>query len=112
MRYPCLVDKRQCKTEIRVEIDPGGVDKYGKPLSPVIYVGKCNYQDRAKTVLTAEKKLVEVTGTALFPGDIAPALAVISGGSVTVFGVERRIALGTKARNPDGTVNYTGLELI
>lgn len=112
MMYPCLVDKRKCKTDIRVEIDPGGVDKYGKPLAPVIYEGKCNYQDRARTILTAEKKLVEVTGTALFLGDIAPGLTVISGGFAKVFGEERRIALGTKARNPDGTVNYTGLELI
>lgn len=42
--------------------------------------GKCNYQDKVKTILTAEKKLIEVTGTALFAGDIAPTLPVISGG--------------------------------
>ena len=112
MRYPCLVDKRQCKTDIHVEIDPGGVDNYGNPYPSVVYDGKCNYQDKAKTVLTAEKKLIEVTGTALFPGDIAPKLPVISGGKARIFGVERRITLGTKARNPDGTVNYTGLELV
>lgn len=112
MKFPCLVDKRQCKTLIHVEIEPEGVDKYGKPLEPVIYDGTCNYQDSAKTVLTAEKKLVEITGTALFPGDIAPELPVISGGTVAVFGVERRIVQGMKARNPDGTVNYTKLELI
>lgn len=112
MRFPCLIDKRQCKTDVQVKIAQEGVDKYGKPLPPVIYTGKCNYQDKAKTILTAEKKLIEVTGTALFPGDIAPTLPVISGGTVKIFGVERRIVQGTKARNPDGTVNYTGLELI
>ena len=112
MKYPCLVDKRFCKTAIHVEMDQEEVDVYGHPLPSFIYDGNCNYQDKAKTILTAEKKLIEVTGTALFPGDIAPDLPVISGGSVTVFGVERRIAQGTKARNPDGTVNYTELELI
>ena len=112
MRFPCLIDKRQCKTEIQVEIAQEGVNKYGKPLPSVFYSGKCNYQDKAKTILTAEKKLIEVTGTALLPGDIAPTLPVISGGTVKIFGVERRIVQGTKARNPDGTVNYTGLELI
>ena len=112
MKYPCLVDKRYCKTDIHVEIEPDGLDKYGEPLEAVIYDGKCNYQDKSKTILTAEKKLIEVTGSALFPGDIAPELPVISGGKVKVFGVERRIAQGTKARNPDGSVNYTGLELV
>lgn len=112
MRFPCLVDKRQCKTDIRVEIEQEVVDKYGEPFPTIVYEGKCNYQDKAKTVLTAEKKLIEVTGSALLPCDIAPELPVISGGMVKVFGAERRIAQGMKARNPDGTVNYTRLELI
>lgn len=71
------------------------------------YEGKCNYQDKAKTILTAEKKLVQITGTALFPGDICPDIPVISGGTAIVFGIERRIKQGIKNRNPDGTVNYT-----
>ena len=112
MKYPCLVDKRLCKTPIHVEIEPEGVTNYGEPFSTVIFDGKCNYQDSAKVVRTDEKKLIEVGGTALFPGDIAPDLSVISGGTVTVFGVNRRIAIGNKSRNPDGTVNYTRLELI
>lgn len=112
MKFPCLIDKRLCKTDIHVEIQPEGIDKYGEPYPAVNFDGKCNYQDSAKTVLTAEKKLVQITGTALFPGDIAPALSVISGGTVKVFGVERRILQGSKARNPDETVNFTKLELI
>ena len=85
---------------------------YGEPLEPVTYSGKCNYQDRAKTILTAEKKLVEITGSALFPGDICPELPIISGGKAEVFGVKRRILQGRKARNPNGTVNYTEVLLI
>ena len=45
-----------------------------------------NFQDGAKTVWTDEKKLVQITGTALFPGDIAPDWPSLSGGTVTVFG--------------------------
>lgn len=85
---------------------------YGEPLEPVTYSGKCNYQDKAKTILTAEKKLVEITGSALFPGDICPELPIISGGKAEVFGVKRRILQGRKARNPNGTVNYTEVLLI
>lgn len=112
MKYPCLVPNRLCKTEISLELDREGLNEYGEPLEPVSYSGQCNYQDKAKTVLTAEKKLVEITGSALFPGDICPDLPVISGGSAAVFGVKRRILQGTKARNPDGTVNYTEVLLI
>jgi len=56
--------------------------------------------------------LVEITGSALFPGDICPELPVISGGTAAVFGADRRVLEGRKARNPDGTVNYTEVLLI
>ena len=112
MKYPCLIPKRLCKTNISLQMDREGLDERGDPLDPVIYFGKCNYQDKAKTVLTTEKKLVQITGTALFPRDICPELPVISGGSATVFGVQRRILEARKARNADGTVNYTEVLLI
>lgn len=112
MKYPCLVPKRLCKTPVIVEIEQEGLNKYGEPLESVVIKDMCNYQDSAKTILTAEKKLVQLSGAALFPGDIAPELPNIAGGAVTVNGVSRRIFTGVKARNPDGTVNYTRLELI
>lgn len=107
MNYPCLVPKRLCKTDVSLLLDKEGLSKYGESLEPFEYSGKCNYQDKARTVLTAEKKLIQITGTALFPGDICEELPVISGGSAVIFGVKRRILEGRKARNPDGTVNYT-----
>lgn len=112
MRYPCLVKKSLCRTDIKCTLEQEGLNEYGEPLETIEYSGKCNYQDKARTVLTAEKKLIQITGTALFPGDICPELPVISGGSAMIFGVERRIEQGTKARNPDGTVNYTEVLLI
>lgn len=112
MKYPCVVDKRFCKTDIHVEITPEGVNKYGDPFPATVIDTKCNYQDTAKTILTAEKVLIQLTGVALFPGDIAPDMPTLSGGTVTVNGVEWKIFKGTKARNPDGTVNYCKLELM
>lgn len=112
MRYPCLIDKRSCKTPVQLELDREGYGNYGEPLDCIIYDGSCNYQDGGRTVLTPEKKLVEITGTAYFPGDICPELPVISGGRAVLYGVERRIIAGTKARNPDGTVNYCKLEMV
>ena len=107
MKWPCLVQKQFCKTDIRLELDQEGINEYGEPLATFKYEGKCNYQDKAKRILTDEKKIIEVTGTALFPGDICPELPVVSSGKAIVYGVERRVARGTKARNPDGSVNYT-----
>lgn len=112
MKYPCLVLEQFCTTDISLEMEKEGLNKYGEPLEIVAYSGKCNYQDKAKTILTTEKKLVQITGSALFPGDICPELPVISGGKANVFGVTRRIVQGTKARNPDGSVNFTEVLLI
>ena len=111
MKYPCLIQKKLCKTPIHVELEQEGTGNYGVPLETVVFDGTCNYQDSAKTILTADKKLIKITGVALFPGDIAPDLPTLSGGTVLIFGVKRRIWKGTKARNPDGTVNYCRLEL-
>lgn len=112
MKYPCLVPKRLCKTDICVHLESEEINNLGEPERTLTLYLKCNYQDTAKTVLTAEKKLIQVSGTALFPGDIAPDWPTLSGGTVTIFGQTRRIIQGIKARNPDGTVNYCRLEVI
>lgn len=112
MKYPCVVPQRLCKTEIRLEISREGVNEFGEPQEPISFDGRCNFQDKARTVMTAEKKLVEITGVVLIPGDICQELPVISGGKANVYGCERVIQQGRKARNPDGTVNYTEVLLI
>lgn len=112
MKYPCLVPKRLCKTPVVVRLESEELNNMGEPAKVLELTLNCNFQDKVKTVLTAEKKLVQITGTALFPGDIAPEFPSLSGGTVTVFGEVRRISQGTKARNPDGTVNYSRLEVI
>lgn len=112
MKYPCLVPKRLCKTDIHVTIEQEGVSEDGGPLEAFAADLKCNYQDTAKAVLTAEGKQIQLSGIALFPGDIAPNLPTLSGGTVSIYGAERTIYQGNKARNPDGTVNYTEMGLV
>lgn len=101
-----------CKTPVTVEMKPEGRDKNGEPFAPVIWSGNCNYQDKAKTVYTKEKEQIQLTGRVYIPGDIAPELPTISGGYVTVNGEKRQLYQGTKARNPDNTVNFTMLEVV
>lgn len=112
MKYPCLIPKKKCRIDISVHLESEETSNLGEPKQVIDLELKCNFQDRVKTVLTAEKKLVEVTGTALFPGDIAPEMPTLSGGTVTVFGAERRIVQGMKARDPDGKVNFCRLDVV
>lgn len=112
MKYPCLVLKQFCKTDAEVKIEQEGINKYGDPLESIKWSGKVNYQDKGKTILTADKKLVQLSGCAMIPGDISPTLPAITQGTIKVNGVERSIYQGEKARNPDGTVNYTRLDVI
>lgn len=107
MRYPKLVPDSVCKTPIRIVVEREGLSEEGEPLAAYEKTLKCNWQDSAKTVLTGEQKYVRITGTAYFNGDICPELPVISSGYGIIFGVRREICDGIKARNPDGSVNYT-----
>lgn len=111
MKYPPLVPDLMCKTPCRVVIFSEEISEDGAPVVVADFAAGCNWQAKAKTVLTKEQKQVTITGTAYFNGDIAPDTAVISGGKLTVHGVQRDILQGTKAYNPDGTVNYTLLEV-
>lgn len=112
MKYPSLINKAFCKTDIEITLYQEGLTEDGEPLTAFTGSFKCNYQDSSKTVYTADKKQVKLTGVAYIPNDIAPDLPTISSGTAIVYGVKRTIHTGTKARNPDGSVNYCKLELI
>lgn len=109
--WPHLVLPQFCTTDIKVVVDSEELNENGTSKALVDWKGKCNYQDKAKRVWTKDKTFVEINGTCLIPGDIAPGLAMITSGIVTIFGVEHEIFQGIKARNPDGTVNYTQLDI-
>lgn len=113
MKYPCLVPIRLCKTDIDLVLYEEGLSESGGPLVAAELPDlKCNYQDSTKMIMDTEQKLVQISGKALFPGDICPDLPVISGGTATIFGKERTILQALKVRNPDGLVNYTELRLV
>lgn len=112
MKYPCLVLRSVCKTPVTVRIFSEGISEDGEPETALEASLLCNYQDKAKTVITADKTIVQLSAQAFFIGDIAPGLSVISNGEVEINGEVRRIFRGEKARDPDGSVNYTRLDLI
>ncbi|MCC8075721.1 MAG: hypothetical protein LIO95_07275 [Clostridiales bacterium] len=112
MGWPCLVPGALSKTPITVTLYDEGITEDGAPVVALTVETTCNWQDSAKVVRTDETHMVQLSGVALFPGDLCPTLAAISSGKVEVFGGTRDIFRGSKARNPDGTVNYTRLELM
>lgn len=111
MRWPELVPRRLCRTPCTVTLHREGISEDGAPLEAATIEAGCCWQDGAHVARTGQTRTVAISGVALFHGDLCPELPVISDGTLTVFGVSRTIISGTKARNPDGTVNYTRLEV-
>ena len=110
-KFPRLVRDADSKTPIIVVIENNLFDNDGAPTTALTLSLNCNYQSHTKRVLDKEHNIIEIVGTALFNGDIAPSLSTFSGGHVIVYGERFEIQSGAKHRNPDGTVNYTKLEL-
>lgn len=112
MAFPCLIEKRFCKTPVLVSIDNNELNEDGELEEAFTLDTTCNLQMGARTSFTKDKEKIELAGVALFIGDLCPMLPVIASGTVTINGQEYDINKGTKNLNPDGTVNYTTLELI
>ena len=110
MKFPKLV--RGAKTPVRVIIEADEPNEFGEKEILLDKQFRCNYQDAATVKYTADKHTSEVTGTVYIDGDILPGAAVIASGTVEIFGEVRKVGKGAKARNLDGSVNYTRLDVI
>ena len=110
MHYPQLVPPCVCTTPITICLTDG-IGEDGAPKVTREITARCNYQERQRSTLDAERRLITVEATALFTGDLIPDVEHIEG-TATVRGIERLIHRAARERNPDGTVNFTRLELI
>ena len=110
MGFPKLI--RNPKTPAHVTVTSADENEFGEREILLDQDFLCNYQDAASVKYTADKRSLEITGTIYIDGDILPSASVIASGTVNIFGEAREIAKGTKARNLDGSVNYTRLDVI
>lgn len=110
MKYPKLV--RNPHTSIRVVVTSSEPNEFNELETLLDDTFLCNWQDSAKTRYTSEKSAPEIIGTAYIDGDILPDQPNINHGIVFVFDETYKIKKGTKARNLDGSVNYTKIEVI
>lgn len=112
MKYPRLVPPSVCKTKIMVKVNRDEIGEYGE--SDVSQVGSfyCNYQATSKRIYTSDTSYIQLSGIALLDGDALDMNSNPSDGEAVILGRTFRIYAVSKMRNPDGSVNYTKLELI
>lgn len=112
MRWPKLVPPSVCRVPVQVWLTEG-LEEDGAPAERLVFEGLCNYSEKARQVLDAERRLVRLEAVALMDGDIAPGMEQLEGYVRIWHGkIERAIYRSSRARNPDGTVNFTQLELM
>lgn len=107
MRWPKLVMGFTQSTTVDATIDADGIDEDGAPIVGESWSGRCNWQDATVRRFSRDRSDVEVKATLIIDGDPFPSMWTIDGGYVEIDGVQRTIEKASKARNPDGTVNFT-----
>lgn len=97
----CLV------TDIEVWAEIAGEDGV---IEVKIFDGKCNFSEKSKTTINEQRQVVELSGKALFKGDIFPGKLIK--GYIDLDGVKKTIYRSRKPRNPDGSIYSTELDLM
>lgn len=111
MRWPRLALPFVHSTQVEATVDADGIDEDGAPVVGATWSGLCNWQDSTATRFSRDRADMEVSATLYVGGDPFPGLWAVGTGTVTVNGEQRRIAKVGKARNPDGSVNFTTIWL-
>lgn len=117
MKFPRLVPNFVCTTPIHIKLFSQEIGEYGESEKIVDLQTKCNYQASGKRVYTSKDTYIKLKGVALINGDITDHRHDYEFGMVTgecIVGGERSFLVHNicRARNIDGTVNYTRIELI
>lgn len=111
MVYPPLVPDAVCRVPIQIYLEDGfGED--GSPHRTILFSGRCNYRRTLVTKQDGEHRSVTVTGEVYLNGDILPGQELSGVAQLGGDPTPRQIARSERAYNPDGTVNYTRLELM
>ena len=107
--YPKLVLEQFAKTEIRIIAESDNYDEDGAPTSTVDATFKCNFQPSIKRVVDKEHNVIERVSIAYLDGD---KLGAAADGVAYINGKKYNVSKIVKGLNPDGTVNFTEVELI
>ena len=86
------------------------INEDGEPVETLLYDGLCNYNEKSKQTLDAERRLVTLSGKVIIEGDIN--LGKLIEGYIKIGDIKKDIYKSSRPRNPDGSVFSTELELI
>lgn len=106
--FPNHLLNASCVAKLNLE----SINEQGEPEAALIWEGRVIFFEKSRTIMTADQRIVRLEGQVIAKGDIAPSLKVISDGEVSVVGKTYQLYRSERARNPDGSVHHTVLELM
>lgn len=110
MQWPQLVKPWACQVPITITLTDG-IGEDGAPKTAATVETLCSCNGKGGWSVDERRQMVRYTCAALIPGDIAPQLAHLTGWA-ELQGKRLSIHAADRALNPDGSVNYTRLELM
>ncbi len=110
MKYPKLVQPFTCTTAVTVTLT-GDNGEQGEPTVAKVIKTLCNQQTSVHNVHQNDRYVQKQKTTLLFDGPLAETDAQLKGYVQFAVDCKVNIISGFMARNPDGSVNYTKLEL-
>ncbi len=98
-------------TDYELILNDSGISEDGEPIEALKISGKCIFSEKAKRVIDSEGKQITLLGKVIIKGDIAPSLKNVSDGVITINGCNYEIHIGSRPRNPNGTIHHTSFEI-
>ena len=80
--YLCLIPKWALNANVHICLSSEGLSEDGEETKDIEIDSKCNLQFKDVQKLTAQKEMITIIGKAMFPGDIAPNVSEIKGGTL------------------------------
>lgn len=111
MVYPSLVPTGICHTPITICLEDG-LGEDGSPRQTAVYTGLCHYRRVQITKQDDDRRAVTITGEVYLSGDPIPGKDITGTVLLGDDQTRRQIERSERAINPDGSINYTKLELI
>ena len=111
MKWPKLVLPWVCSTPIHIEFEDG-LNADGSPKRTGSFDGYCQFTEKARHTLDKDGRSVFLAARVLLDGDIRPGGELSGTVTLNGGGPVYRIYASERARNPDGAVNFTALELM
>ena len=99
-------------TQCKVTLNQEGLTEQGEPAAALTWEGKVIFSEKSRTTVAADNRIIRLEGQIIAKGDIAPSIETISDGEVSVGGKTYHVYRSERARNPDGSIHHTVLELM